>query len=181
MGLRNSSESWGIAARSLHWLAASGILWLFWLGLEQSLFMESGPERTAARATHASWALIVLMIMTIRIVWRVGNKPPVHPAGLANWQKGSASIVHWGLYLVVFAQLTSGAMTVATKGQGLPFFGATLPVPIAKNDAGHKFWEEIHEVTWWALAALLTVHVLGALYNHFVNKNDVLKRMVGVG
>ena len=42
-----------------------------------------------------------------------------------------------------------GAMTVATGGQGFPFFG------------------------WFSIP----LHVLAALYNHFVAMNDVLRRM----
>jgi cytochrome b561 len=73
-------------------------------------------------------------------------------------------------------------MTVATGGSSLPFFGLfSVPLPIAENSDVHHFWEEVHEFTWAIIAALLIVHVLGALYNHFVLKNDVLRRMtIGV-
>jgi cytochrome b561 len=45
----------------------------------------------------------------------------------------------------------------------------------------HHLYEEIHEFTWKIVAALLIAHILGALYNHFILKNDVLRRVtVGV-
>ncbi len=74
------------------------------------------------------------------------------------------------------------AMTVATGGKGLPFFGRfSIPLPVAENHDNHEFWEEIHELTWKPIAVLLTLHVLAALNNHFVARNDVLRRMtVGV-
>jgi cytochrome b561 len=77
----------------------------------------------------------------------------------------------------VFTQLIAGAATTATNGNGLPFFGMTIPVPVEANREAHKFWEEIHEFAWKPLAALLVLHVLAALYNHFVKKNNVLRRM----
>ena len=52
-----------------------------------------------------------------------------------------------------------------------------LHLPIDKDSDAHHFWEEVHEYTWQIMAILLAVHVLGALYNHFVLKNDVLRRM----
>ena len=181
MGMSNTSSQYGSLAKALHWLVAIGIFWLIYLGLTQA-GMERGPEKTALRMTHASWALLVLTLMTIRIVWRFMNETPAHPAGMPGWQKISATVTHWAIYIAVFTQLTAGAMTVATNGNGLPFFGMTIPVPIAENHDAHEFWEGIHEFVWKPLAALLVLHVLASLYNHFIAKNDVLRRMtVGTG
>lgn len=176
MGLRNSASEYGSLARALHWLVAIGIFYLLYLGWQQA-DMQSGPERTAIRVTHASWALIVFALMTVRIVWRLANETPAHPSGTPGWQRSSATIAHWGIYALVFLQLIAGAMTFATYGDGLPFFGNWIPVPVAENHEAHEFWEEIHEFVWKPLAALLVLHVLAALYNHFVQKNDVLRRM----
>lgn len=143
--------------------------------------MERGAEKSALRATHASWALLVLTLMTIRVVWKFMNEKPLHPQGTPAWQRISATAVHWAIYAAVFLQLIAGSMTVSTNGNGLPFFGLRIPVPIAENHDVHEFWEGIHEFTWKPLAALLVLHFTAALYNHFIAKNDVLRRMtIGV-
>lgn len=177
MGLKNTTIEFGALAKTLHWLVAIGIFALIYLGLEQS-GMESGPEKSEIRFIHASIALTVLTLMTIRIVWRFMNEVPAHPDGMAAWQRLSATVVHWGLYVVVFLQLISGGMTVATGGKALPFFGLfSIPLPVAENHDNHEFWEEIHEFAWKIVAVLLAVHVLAAIYNHFIAKNDVMRRM----
>ncbi|MBT8083477.1 MAG: cytochrome b [Gammaproteobacteria bacterium] len=177
MALRNTAIEWGSLARALHWLIAVGILGLILVGLQQA-GLERGPEKTQLRMLHSSTALVVLGLMTLRIVWRWMNETPLHSAGFAAWQKLTATVVHWGLYVVVFVQLISGVMTVATTGNGLPFFGIfKIPVPIGKDEDAHHFWEEIHEFAWQVVVVLIVVHVVGALYNHFVLKNDVLRRM----
>lgn len=177
MALRNTATNWGWLAKSLHWLIAIGIFWLIWLGLQQA-GMERGPEKSALRMTHASWALLVLTLMTIRIVWRLMNETPAHLDGVPRWQRAAASITHWAIYVAVFTQLTAGSMTWATGGKPLPFFGIFgLPLPIAENEDAHHFWEEIHEFAWKPLAALIVLHFSAALYNHFVQKNDVFRRM----
>jgi cytochrome b561 len=39
----------------------------------------------------------------------------------------------------------------------------------------------VHESAWIIVAVLVVIHVLGALFNHFIAKNDVLRRMtVGI-
>lgn len=177
MGLRNTRAEFGTLAKSLHWLVAVGIFMLIYLGLQQS-GMERGPEKTEIRFIHGSIAMAVFFLMTIRIAWRFLNEVPVHPDGMAAWQKISASLVHWGLYVAVFVQLASGGMTVATGGNALPFFGLfSIPLPVAENRDSHEFWEEVHEFAWKIVAVLIVIHVLGAIYNHFIAKNDVLRRM----
>jgi len=177
MVLRNTSGEYGSLAKWLHWLVALGICVLVYLGLEQA-GMERGPEKLELRALHASIALIVLALMTVRVVWGWINDAPAHPVSMPGWQRLSSTLVHLGLYLSVFAQLVSGAMTTATGGNALPFFGViSIPLPVEENQDSHHFWEEIHEFAWKIVAVLLVVHVLAALYNHFVAKNDVLRRM----
>lgn len=177
MALRNTTDEFGSMAKALHWLVVIGIFALIYLGLQQA-DMERGDAKSQIRFIHGSIALAVFALMSIRIVWRFMNDVPRHPDGMAAWQKVSASVVHWGLYVAVFVQLISGGMTVATGGKALPFFGLfSIPLPVAEDHDNHEFWEEIHEFAWKIVAALIIVHVLGALYNHFIAKNDVVRRM----
>lgn len=177
MTMYNSSTEYGSLAKWLHWLVAIGIGALLYLGLEQS-GMERGPDKDAIRALHGSIAMLVLAMMTVRLVWRFINEVPAHPAGMPGWQRVSARLVHWGIYIAVFVQLSAGALVVGTGGKPLPFFGLfSVPLPIAENHDAHEFWEEVHEFTWKIIAAFLVLHVLAALYHHFVAKNDVLRRM----
>jgi cytochrome b561 len=177
VGIRNTSTQYGILAKSLHWLIAIGIFALIYLGLEQAE-LESGDERSRIRFIHASIAAIVLMLMTIRVVWRFMNDVPAHPDGMPGWQRIISAVVHWGLYISVFTQLIAGAMVVGTGGKGLPVFGLfSIPLPIVEDHDAHEWWEGVHEIAWRPIAILLVLHILGALYNHFIVKNDVLRRM----
>ena len=177
MALRNSRLEFGSLAKWLHWLVAIGIVVLLYLGLEQS-GMERGPDKQALRDLHGSIALLVLLLMTVRIIWRFMNEVPAHPENTPVWQRVSAPLVHWGIYIAVFVQLISGPITVATGGRAILFFNLfSFSLPVEKNEDKHHFWEGIHEFAWKIVAALLILHVLAALYNHFVAKNNVLRRM----
>lgn len=181
MGLKNTVTEYGSLSKALHWLVAIGLFTLIFLGLQQSE-MESGDARSSIRFIHASIAAVVLFLMTIRMIWRFMNEVPAHPEGMPAWQRNIASLVHWGLYITVFAQLIAGAIMNGTGGRGIPVFGLfTIPVPVAKDGDAHEWWEEVHEFMWKPIAFLIALHILGALYNHFIAKNDVLRRMtVGV-
>ena len=177
MAFRNTSIEYGSMAKALHWLIAVGMFALIYLGLEQA-GMERGDEKNKIRFIHASIASITLVLMTIRIIWRFMNDIPAHPDGMPGWQRMLSSVVHWGLYVTVFVQLFAGAMVVGTGGKGIPVFGFfTIPVPVAKDRDAHEWWEGVHEFVWKPIALLLIIHILGVLYNHFLAKNDVLRRM----
>ena len=177
MALRNSETEFGSLAKWLHWLVAVGILSLLALGLWQE-GMESGPERSEIRAVHASIGMIVFVLMSVRIVWRLMNGVPEHAVGVPGWQKLAARVTHGGLYAAVFLQLIAGQLTIATGGNPLPFFGLlSISLPIAESRDGHEFWEEVHKSVWMIILVLLAVHIVAAAYNHFVAKNDVLRRM----
>ena len=177
MGLRNSATEFGSLAKWLHWLVAIGIVVVLALGLYQAE-MDRGPERSELRVIHGSIALIVLLLMTIRLAWRLLNETPAHPDGMPGWQRASATLVHWAIYIAVFVQLISGPITVATGDNNVSFFGLfEFSLPVEKSSEAHHFWEEVHEFSWKIVAALVVLHILGAFYNHFVAKNDVLRRM----
>ncbi len=177
MGLKNTAVEYGTLAKALHWLVAIGLFALIYLGLEQA-GMESGDEKSRIRFIHASIAAITLILMTIRIVWRFMNEVPAHPDGMPGWQRMISSVVHWGLYIAVFTQLIAGAIMNGTAGRGIPVFGFfTIPVLVTENHDAHEWWEEVHEFAWKPVAALIVLHVLGALYNHFIVKNDVVRRI----
>ena len=85
-----------------------------------------------------------------------------------------------------YAELDDSAIENAAETLLTEFFDAagqevTIPVPVAKDGDAHEWWEEVHEFMWKPIAFLIALHILGALYNHFIAKNDVLRRMtVGV-
>jgi cytochrome b561 len=69
-------------------------------------------------------------------------------------------------------------LVVGTGGKPVPFFGLfSVPLRVTEDDGAHEFWEEVHEFSWKIIAALLIVHVVGAIFNHFVRKNDIVRRM----
>jgi len=60
-------------------------------------------------------------------------------------------------------------------------FGIGIPL-IVQDRALRPLLEESHKIIAYLLAALVVVHVAGALRHHFVKRNTVLRRMtVGIG
>ena len=175
MGLKNTTETYGWLAKILHWLIALLLIGLVAAGL---IFtgMERGPERSELAGLHKSIALLTLLLLTIRLVWKFMNPRPAHPPGLSAWQRAAAPIAHGLLYAAVYFQLTVGILVAGQRPIG--FFGLfEIPPILEKNEEQHEFFEGLHELGWIILAVLASVHVLAALYHHFILKNDILRRI----
>jgi cytochrome b561 len=159
----------------LHWSVAILLVCLVIAGLTFTE-MENGPERTRLRDIHKSVGLLVLALMTVRVLWKFGNVAPADPTGTPRWQALAAQLVHWGLYAAIFFQITVGLLVAGQ--QPISFFGLFEFGPLlSRNREQHEFFEELHETGWVIIATLVGVHVLAALYHHFVKKDGVLKRM----
>jgi cytochrome b561 len=175
MALRNTKESYGWLAKLLHWVIALLLVGLVYAGLTFN-GMERGPDRTELAALHKSMALLTLLLITVRLVWKFMNTRPVVPTGTPAWQKTAATLTHWLLYAAVYFQLTAGILASGQRPIG--FFGLfEIPPFLQENEEQHELFESLHGWGWKILAGLVTLHLLAALYHHIKLKDDVLRRM----
>mgnify|MGYP003339393782 CR=1 FL=1 len=75
-------------ARLLHWIIAILILVNLWLGFAH----DSLPKDWKVMPVHKSIGLTVLALTILRIVWRLGHKPPALPAAMPGWEKLAANL-----------------------------------------------------------------------------------------
>lgn len=175
MALRNTTDTYGAFAKLLHWLIALMIVGMVIAGLTFTS-MERGDARSQISMLHKSMGLLVLLLMSVRLLWRFTNVTPADPPGTPRWQNVAARLTHWALYAAVFFQLTVGILVAGQRP--IPFFGLFEFGPLlVENEAQHDLFEELHEAGWIVIALLTLLHVLAALYHHFVKKDDVLRRM----
>lgn len=176
----NSTTRWGWPAIALHWIGAVLIVLLLGHGWWMT-HIAVGPQRAAHYAGHAALGYDFLALLVLRLLWRWMNPVPALPGDLKPWERHAANLGHLGLYLLMFAASLSG-WCLAGSGRR-PFqqdiFGLTVPL-ITTNRATHEVWENVHMAFSYLLAALVVVHIIGALRHHFIKGNTVLARMVGL-
>lgn len=165
-------------AMSLHWLIAIGIFGTFALGTYMADLRVS-PTMLKLYSWH-KWIGVTLFVLVIaRLVWRLGHPPPPLPAHMPALERFAAHAGHLALYGLMFAIPISGWLMSSALGFQTVWFGL-LPLPdlLAKDDALGKLLEQVHLVLNYALLALVVVHVAAALKHHFINRDDVLLRML---
>ncbi|MCB1514597.1 MAG: cytochrome b [Hyphomicrobiaceae bacterium] len=178
----NTLYYWGIPAKLLHWAGAAMILFLYFHGLF-AVGDGGGLERadTTQVIVHAATGATLALLMLGRYLWRLINKIPLLPAKTPDWEKKLAGVAHVGLYVATFVTIVAGWMLAGSLQQQVPvkLFGL-IPLPtiaVVHDKAGREIVSLVHEIAAHALILMVVLHVIAALWHHFIQKDSVLRRM----
>ncbi|HKK06231.1 MAG TPA: cytochrome b [Gammaproteobacteria bacterium] len=165
-------------AKSLHWIIASLVLAQLALGW-LSVAWRLSPAKLDLFVWHKSVGLLVLLLVCIRVLWRLTNPIPRPPADMPLWERRAAHATHLALYAILIAMPISGWVINSTANIPFKVFWA-LPLPsIAPPDKVLEAYTKlIHLGLFGLLAALLIMHIAAALRHHLVRKDDILSRML---
>lgn len=178
MTLKNTADRWGAVSQTLHWLILVMIAGLAIVGLTMT-DMSNGPSKIKIYALHKSFGLTLLVLVTLRLAWRVYAGAPKPVAGTPHWQERIASLTHWALYALMFALPLSGWLFNSTAGYPLQYFGLfNLPKLAARNEELAQLSRNLHEYGFWLLLALVLAHAAAAFYHHLFQNDDTLTRML---
>ena len=178
MSLHNTPTAYGSLARTLHWSMAVLMIGLIALGLYMTE-QPDGDPKWALYDLHKSFGVIAFALLLMRIVWRHVSPPPPLPAHMPPLERAAAHIGHGLLYLTMIALPVSGYLDSAWGGYHISVFGTfDIPMLLEKNKALFEIAEEVHEFFGNLLILLVLGHAAAALKHHFVQKDDVLTRML---
>lgn len=178
MQFRNTSRRWGAVTKLLHWLVVLLVIAQFALA-SAAEDLPLGMAKLALLARHKSVGLTILALALLRLAWRAGQPVPDLPQSMPRWQRGLAHGTHHLLYALLLAMPLSGWLMSSAKNFPVSWFGLVqLPDLIGASEAAYDFLHEAHEVMAGLLFATALLHLAGALKHHFVDRDDVLKRML---
>jgi cytochrome b561 len=177
----HASERYTATAVALHWLLALAIVGLFALGLYMTSLSMS-PTRLKLYNWHKWAGILVLTLSAVRLLWRLTHRPPELPSVIVRrmpaWQRFAHHATHAGLYLLFFAVPLMGWAYSSAAGFPIVLFGV-LPLPdfVPVNRELAEALKPWHGWLAYALAALVVLHVLGALKHQLVDRDGLLRRM----
>lgn len=165
-------------AMLLHWLLAVLVIGMLALGYSLGDIPRNTPARGFYVNLHKSFGMLVLVLVLVRIVWRVTHKPPPLEANLPRWQAVAAIWSHRLLYLCILLQPLSGYLASSFGKYGVKFFGIELPNWGWEDKTLRGFFGGIHGFVAMALVVLIAIHVLAALKHLLINRDQVFQRML---
>jgi cytochrome b561 len=196
---------WTRPARIVHWSTAIAMMVEVPFGFIMA--WSYGPAQKNADAAalhirasqiHHTLGMLLLALVFFRIWWRLGHRAPALPAGTTGLVRLAPRLVQALLYALLMALPLSGwaalSSMAASGGYAAPpmwFFthngfgeGGLIPHIVAPkpwNDPGlltYGIFAQAHVWFVWIGGAALLAHIAGALWHHFVRRDDVLRRMI---
>lgn len=163
-------------AIALHWLLALALFGLFGMGLYMT-GLSMSPTRLKLYNWHKWAGVTVLVLSFLRLAWRLTHRPPAD-APMPAWQARAAHAAHVALYVLFFAVPLAGWAYSSAAGFPVVWFGV-LPLPdlIAPNRELAEAIKPLHRILAYTMAAIVLVHVAGALKHQWVDRDGLLRRM----
>ncbi|MET0961485.1 MAG: cytochrome b [Noviherbaspirillum sp.] len=165
-------------AMLLHWVLAVLVIGMLSLGYWLGEVPRDTPGRAFYVNLHKSLGVLALMLVLLRLGWRMNHRPPPFPSSMPRWQMRAASVNHGLLYLCILLQPLSGYLASAFSKNGVQFFGIPLPQWAWDDKPLRSFFADIHGMVPVALLVLISIHVLAALKHLLVDRDQVFQRML---
>ena len=141
-----------------------------------------GPISREFVTLHKSVGLSILVLTLARIGWRLANPAIPLPAETPRWQKLTARVTHVLFYVLLIGLPLGGWAASSAGGREIEWFGLfnwpLLPLPLDRELAGR--FMDLHEAGVKVLYVPLALHVLGGLKHQFVDRDNVLRRMIPI-
>lgn len=169
-------------AIALHWILAIALVGLFAMGLYMA-DLPFSPSRLKLYNWHKWAGITVLMLSTIRLLWRLTHRPPALPQAVTlampGWQLRAYHATHGLMYALFFIVPLVGWAYSSAAGFPIVWFGViALPDFVGADKALAELIKPWHEISAFALAGLVLLHVGAALKHHWIDKDGLLTRML---
>ena len=165
-------------AKALHWAMAILIFGLLALGFYMH-DLPLSPEKLKLYSWHKWAGVSAFLLVLVRLAWRAAHRPPPLPATMPAHLQFAAHAGHFLLYALMLAIPLSGWLMSSAKGFQTVWFGV-LPIPdlVGKDKELGDLLQSVHMVLNLVFAIAIAGHIGAALKHHFIDRDDILTRML---
>ena len=181
MPIKNSRRQYGSITKVLHWCIALVFAIQYYLVYWKHYVLPENSELGGfyIRQLHKPIGVIALLLALFVLAWKQFNTKPEYIGISSPWQKLAAYIVHMLLYASILIMPLSGLLMSTASGYPINLFGLyELPLFLEKSKPLAKTCYTIHVYVSYLTIGLVATHIGAALKHHFVDKNQVLMRMI---
>lgn len=178
--MENKNTEYTRTAKWLHWGMA--FVWIIsWgLGILATHWRDALNPNHELTFLHKALASTLLLLIVIRVAWRLTHRPPALPGTMSPRMKQGAMIGHVLLYaLALMALPLSGWYWSSVADKPILMAGLFLLPPLVDpNPDLYDVAKYIHTWTSWCCGALVGGHVLVAFKHQLIDKDGILSGML---
>ncbi|WP_131116131.1 cytochrome b [Lichenihabitans psoromatis] len=168
-----------LVQRGFHWSMAVIIIAAMLIGLYCAYQPPGQATRRFLLEWHKSLGMTALVLIVLRIAYRLAKAAPPYLDRLGRLNHAAASAAHLGLYALMLFMPLTGYWNSAAGGYSLPFFWLfQWPRIVPVDKAASHVAEELHLWGAWAIYGVVGLHIAAALWHHFIKRDHVLDRML---
>ncbi len=173
-----NTSAWNPSLKFLHWALFIVIASAVTCVLIASGYERGDPAKGQFMFFHKSFGVTALALMIAWVAVRLNAGRP-QPVGQA-WQLRLATAVHWAMVVLVLALPIAGLLMSQFAQQSVDVFGLfSIPVWLGEDKAAAKAIHTVHAgFAGPILVGLVVLHVVGALWHHFIDRDGTLTRML---
>lgn len=184
MRLRNTHDSYGMAAIAFHWSIALLFFGQIALGYLTQAVASRPRLQFDLYQWHKSFGFLILVLALSRTIVALSGVRPLPVPGMRQWEAVAARTAHVMLLaLTVIVPLTGWAIA-STSPLRIPSFVFDIMVvpdlPLSRSDAAESFWSNAHALLAYGAGLLALAHAGAAIHHHFGRRDATLARMLGV-
>ena len=178
MSVRSGTDRYGAMSIVLHWAMLLLMVGVY-ACIELRVFYPKGSDpREALKTWHFMLGLTVFFLIWLRLVARVLTPTPRIVPNPSAWQNLFSKAMHLALYVFMIAMPLVGWVILSANGKAVPWFGLQLPALTGEDKAFARTVKEIHEAGGTVGYFLIGLHAAGALFHHYVMRDNTLLRML---
>lgn len=165
-------------AISLHWLIFVLIACSFPLAVYM-VDLPLSPQKLKYFSWHKWLGVTIFLLAIARLAWRLTHPAPALPATMPRWQRRAAAVNLVVLYVLLLAIPVTGWLYSSATGLPTVYLGLVqLPDLLTRDKALADQLRLLHVTLNYTMLALVIIHAAAALKHHFVDRDDVLARML---
>ncbi len=171
-------QPYDAVSRTFHWVVVALVAAQVTIALILPAALPESAEDTIA-AWHLAVGSTVLLVMLLRLAWRLTHPMPPAPADLPPALRWLARGTHWAFYVVLIVLPLLG-LTAANAYRATPRLLGLIPLPrlVAPDKPFAETIGAVHRTVALLLLVLIALHVSGALYHALVKRDGVIRRML---
>lgn len=173
--LNDSQQRYGLITRFFHWFVAVLVIQQFFKFAD---YINDGEHWLGDTfgPYHTSVGALIMLLTVARLIWT--SKQQAHRPVTQGLLGKIARSSHRIMYVCLLVMPPLGVLYIYGKGYPVKLFGMTLLEKPAAETAWMINLGELHGILAFVLVALVLAHFCGALYHHFIRRDDTLRRMV---